>query len=108
VFVTRLEKLTKGKQSSLLRKSVIYGQKGFITLGPDFNVLKLFFNFVNDFTNKKARVFVPGEPLERSLIFARKVRMYTSRTNSQILDKLDDKSRKGKHSFPIDKEKNSF
>ncbi len=80
------------------------GKKSFIT----FQRFKTFFNFVNDFTNQKAKVFVPGEPLEPSLIFARKVRVYTLRTNSQILDKLDDKSRKGKHSFPIDKEKNSF
>ncbi len=29
VFVTRLEKLTEGKRSSLFRKSVIYGQKKF-------------------------------------------------------------------------------
>ncbi len=31
VFQTRLEKLTNDKHSSLLRKSVIYGQKSFIT-----------------------------------------------------------------------------
>ncbi len=30
---TRLEKLTNDKHSSLLQKSVIYGQKSFITLG---------------------------------------------------------------------------
>jgi hypothetical protein len=29
-----LEKLAKDKHSSLLRKFVNYGQKGFITLGP--------------------------------------------------------------------------
>ncbi len=34
VCLTRLEKLTKDKHSSLLRRSVIYGQKSFITLGP--------------------------------------------------------------------------
>jgi hypothetical protein len=34
VFVTSLEKLAKGKHSSLLQNSVIYGQKSFITFGP--------------------------------------------------------------------------
>jgi hypothetical protein len=32
--MTGPEKLTNEKHSSLLRKSVIYGQKSFITLGP--------------------------------------------------------------------------
>jgi hypothetical protein len=32
VCYTRLERFTKDKHSSLLRKSVIYGQKSFITL----------------------------------------------------------------------------
>jgi hypothetical protein len=31
---TRLEKLARDEHSSLLRKSVIYGQKSFITLAP--------------------------------------------------------------------------
>jgi hypothetical protein len=44
---TRLEKFTKDKHSSLLRKSVIYGQKSFLTLGPGFIVLKSTF-FVTD------------------------------------------------------------
>jgi hypothetical protein len=41
VFV-RLDwkELTNDKRSSLLRKTVIYGQKSFITLGPDGFVLK--------------------------------------------------------------------
>jgi hypothetical protein len=33
------EMFAKDKQSSLLRKSVNYGQKSFITLGPGFNVI---------------------------------------------------------------------
>ncbi len=32
---TRMEKFTKDKHSSLLRKSVIMDKKSFITLGPD-------------------------------------------------------------------------
>jgi hypothetical protein len=32
---TILENLTKDKQSSLLRRSVIYGQRSFTTLGPE-------------------------------------------------------------------------
>ncbi len=44
VFV-RLDwkKLTNDKHSSLLRKSVIYGQKSFITLSPGPYVIKLFY-----------------------------------------------------------------
>jgi hypothetical protein len=43
VFV-RLDckKLTNDKHSSLLRKSVIYGQKSFITLDPGANLTKLY------------------------------------------------------------------
>ncbi len=35
---TRLEKHARDKRSSLLRKSVNYGQKSFITLAPDVSV----------------------------------------------------------------------
>jgi hypothetical protein len=34
VCYIRMEKLTKDKYSSLLRKYIFYGQKSFITLGP--------------------------------------------------------------------------
>jgi len=37
-----MEKLTNDKHSSLLRKSVNYGQKSFITLGPGGKVSKTF------------------------------------------------------------------
>jgi len=33
--LTRLEKLARGKHSSLLQKFVKYGRKNFITLGPE-------------------------------------------------------------------------
>ncbi len=42
VCQTRLEQLAKDKYSSLLQKSVIYGQKSFITLGPGVNVIEFF------------------------------------------------------------------
>jgi hypothetical protein len=41
--MTRLEKFTKDKHSSLFQKSAIYGQKSFITLGPDVKIIKLSF-----------------------------------------------------------------
>ncbi len=41
--MTRLEKLAKYKHSSLLRKSVNYGQKSFITMDPGVNGIPFFF-----------------------------------------------------------------
>ncbi len=51
VSQTRLEKFTKNKYSSLLRKSVIYGQKSFITLVPGVTLIK-FYSFINDGVTK--------------------------------------------------------
>jgi hypothetical protein len=42
VCQTRPEKLTNDNHSSLLRKSVIYGKRSFITLGPGVNDIKPF------------------------------------------------------------------
>ncbi len=44
-LLDRLEKLTNDKHSSLFLKYVIYGQKSFITLGPDVFVGKCSFVF---------------------------------------------------------------
>jgi hypothetical protein len=45
-FHNKLERLSLAaysyRHSSLLRKSLIYGQKSFITLSPGANVIKLF------------------------------------------------------------------
>ncbi len=46
---TRLERLAMDKHSSLLRKSVNYGQKSFTTLGPGVDVIKLFSSVNKEF-----------------------------------------------------------
>ncbi len=46
---TRLERLAKDKHSSLLQKSVNYGQKSIITLAPGPKVIKLFVRNLRNF-----------------------------------------------------------
>jgi hypothetical protein len=49
--------MTNDKHFSLLRNSVIYGQKSFITLTPGSNVIKKFLSVIYEFLCQ-ARVFL--------------------------------------------------
>ncbi len=59
-YQTRLERLARGKHSSLLQKLVYYGCKKFYNVGPWFQCYKTFL-FVADSKDKYARVFVAGK-----------------------------------------------
>jgi hypothetical protein len=56
-----------------LRKSIIYGQKSFITLGPGVMVLKNLSPMVGKI---KAGVFVPGRPFKFNPTFIDKARVH--------------------------------
>jgi hypothetical protein len=54
--LTRLERLARGKRSSLLRKVIILALKSFITLTTGVNVIKLFTAKIMTFHNKLERL----------------------------------------------------
>ncbi len=67
---TSLERFARDKHSSLLRKSVNYGQKSFITLGPGQNVKKI----CPIFTDFRGKLECSSKACVSSLVLCSQVR----------------------------------
>ncbi len=78
---TTVERLVRGKHSSLLQTYVCYRRENFITLDPGFNANKTFFLFYDCLSAQKASVFVPGKPFQLSILCVSKAEVHESRVN---------------------------